>query len=150
MLARLSFLAAILLLAACAVVPGYSPPPFKPKSKAWTPAESGNVGGDGHYAMSEDEKKLDCKRLTGSIQISISRLKDPYFGQEASAAAGAAHKWVAPLFGGSSVGSDRQAEYARERAKLDAYNRQLAAKNCKTVDIDAELAKPPEPPSKKY
>jgi hypothetical protein len=146
MLVRLSVLAACLLVTACAVVPGYSPPPFKAKGKWGTPAESGSVGADGAYAMSEDEKKIDCKHLTGSIQISISRLRDPYFKQEPSAVAGAAHKYVAPAMGGSAVGSDRQAEYARERAKLDAYNRQLASKGCKTVDIEAELAKPPEGP----
>jgi hypothetical protein len=152
MLARLlSMAAAVLLLAACAaVVPGYTPPPFKAQGKGWTPGESGDVGSDGKYAMSEQEQALDCKRLAGSMHITIARLKDPHFREEASAMATAAHKWVAPAFGGSTVGSDRQAEYERERAKLDAYNRQLAAKNCKTVDIDAELAKPPDAPGKKY
>ena len=43
---------------------------------------------------------------------------------------------------------DRQAVYARERAKLEAYNNELAAKGCKTLDIEAELAKPPEGPKK--
>jgi hypothetical protein len=149
MLLRLSVLAAgAVLLTACAAVPGYSPPSFKPKGKFATPAESGSVGGDGRYVMSEDERKIDCKHLTGSIQISIARLKDPYFRQEPSAVAGTAQKWVAPVFGGSTVGSDRQEEYARERAKLDAYNRHLASKGCKTVDIEAELAKPPEGPKR--
>ena len=46
--------------------------------------------------------------------------------------------------------ADRQALYARERAKLDAYNAELAAKGCKTLDIDAELARAPDPPGKKY
>jgi hypothetical protein len=54
------------------------------------------------------------------------------------------------ISGGSTRGADRQAEYARERARLEAYNRLLASKNCKTMDIDAELAKPPEPGGKRY
>ena len=41
---------------------------------------------------------------------------------------------------------DRQAVSARERAKLEAYNNELAAKGCKTVDIEAELAKPARGP----
>jgi len=49
---------------------------------------------------------------------------------------------IAPVFGGSSLGSDRDAVYARERAKLEAYNDELAARNCKTLDIEAELARP--------
>ena len=36
----------------------------------------------------------------------------------------------------------------RDRAKLDAYNRNLAARNCKTLDIDAELARAAEGPKK--
>ena len=61
----------------------------------------------------------------------------------------AAQKFSTPLYGGgSSKGGDRQAIFARERAKLEAYNAELAAKGCRTVDIEAELARPPEPPKK--
>lgn len=152
MLARLlSSLTAVLLLASCAaVVPGYSPPPFKAKAKGWTAGQSGDVDSRGTYVMSEQEKGLDCRRITGSIQIAISRLRDPYFRQESSALATGAQKTIAPIVGGSTRGADRDAEYQRERAKLDAYNRHLAEKNCKTIDIDAELAKPPEPLGKRY
>jgi hypothetical protein len=54
------------------------------------------------------------------------------------------------VFGGSSAGADRDADYARERAKLEAYNRHLADKSCRTVDIEAELARPPETAGKRY
>jgi hypothetical protein len=93
---------------------------------------------------------MDCKRLTGSMQITISRLKDAYGREEPSAAASTAQTWAGPLFGSGGKGADRQALYARERAKLDAYNEELAAKGCKTLDIEAELARAPEPPGKKY
>ena len=62
----------------------------------------------------------------------------------------AAQKMATSVFGGSAMAADRQAVYARERAKLDAYNNELAAKGCKTLDIDAELARPPEQLGKKY
>ena len=52
------------------------------------------------------------------------------------------------MLGGSAKSADRQAVYGRERAKLDAYNRELAAKGCPTIDIEAELARPPEGPKK--
>ena len=150
MLARLIFPATLLLLAACAAVPGYSPPPFKEKSKAFTPLESGDVTSDGQYEMSATEKLMDCKRLTGSMQITISRLKDSYGRAEPTAGAKAAQTTVAPVLGGTTVGADRKALYARERAKLDAYNRELAAKGCKTLDVEAELARAPETLGKKY
>ena len=61
-----------------------------------------------------------------------------------------ASKVAQPFMGGSGKGLDRDAEYVRDRARLDAYNRHLAAQNCATLDIDAELAEPPEPMGKKY
>jgi hypothetical protein len=151
MIARLSLLAALLMLAACAAaVPGYSPPPLSEnKSKFAKPLDSGDVGSDGRYRMSETEKAMDCKRLTGSMQITLSRLRDSYGAAQPSATSSMAQSTVAPMLGGSSFGSDRQAVYARERAKLDAYNGELASRSCPTLDIDAELARPVEP-MKKY
>lgn len=151
MLARLSIAALVLTLAACAAaVPGYTPPSFKPQNKMAKHMESGDVGSDGHYQMSGDEKAMDCRRLTGSMQITIARLKDARGRPDPSALASTAQKTVAPVLGGSTVGADRPADYARERAKLDAYNRELGAKGCKTLDIDAELQRPPEAFGKKY
>jgi hypothetical protein len=151
MLARLSVVAVLLTLAACAAaIPGYTPPSFKERNKLATPLESGDMGADGRYHMSAAEKDLDCKRLTGSMQITISRLKDSYVLSQPSAIASTAQKTVAPVFGGSAVGADRQAVYNRERAKLDAYNEDLAEKGCKTLDINAELARPAESLAKKY
>lgn len=151
MLVRLSAPAALLLLAACAAAPGYSPPPLegaRDKAAFAKPLESGDVGASGRYEMSAAEKAMDCKRLTGSMQITIDRLKDPGGRQEPSAMSSTAQKLTSPIYGSSARSSDRQAVYARERAKLDAYNEELAAKGCKTIDIEAELAKPPEGPKK--
>ena len=150
MLARLTLLAPVLLLAACAAaMPGYSPPSFKEKSKFGQPLESGSVQG-GRYEMSETEKKLDCKRTTGSMQITIARLKEGHGRDAPSDTSTTMQSWLPSMFGGSAAGTDREADYARERAKLEAYNRHLAAKNCRTVDIEAELARAPETAGKRY
>ena len=144
MMARLSLLAVLLMLAACAAaIPGYSPPPLTENTNKFAkPLESGEVGPDGRYHMSESEKAMDCKRLTGSMQITLARLKNTYGRQQPSALSSTVAQSIAPVFGGSSLGSDRDAVYARERAKLEAYNDELAARNCKTLDIEAELARP--------
>jgi hypothetical protein len=151
MLARLPLFALLPLLAACAAaVPGYSPPPLHENTNKFTkPLDSGDVAADGRYHMSEAEKAMDCKRLTGSMQITLARLKDSYGVAQPSALSSMAQTSVAPMLGGSSFGSDRRAVYARERAKLDAYNGELAARSCTTLDIDAELARPAEA-AKKY
>ena len=151
MLRRLTLLAVLLLQASCAAMPGYSPPPFEgslERNKFAKPLDSGDVGPEGRYEMSAAEKAMDCKRLTGSIQITIARLRDPLIRQTPSAMSSAAQTLSSPLYGSSGKGSDRQAIVVRERAKLDAYNAELAAKGCKTVDIEAELQRPPETPRK--
>jgi hypothetical protein len=145
MLARVVLPAALLLLTACAAaVPGYNPGTFKSSSKYGKPLESGDVREGGRYEMSATEKAMDCRRLTGSMQVTISRLKDSYGRTEPSAGASAAQSMATPMIGGPRGGADREALYARELAKLDAYNEELAAKGCKTLDITAELARPPE------
>jgi hypothetical protein len=149
MLARLLACAAPLALAACgAALPGYTPTPFKGRAKIEA-MKSGDVDAAGVYQMSEQEKATDCKRLAGSMTVTISRLKQRHTEVGTSALATTANKAIRPIWGGSAQGLDRDAEYARDRARLEAYNQHLAAKNCATIDIEAELARPPEP-SKKY
>jgi hypothetical protein len=103
---------------------------------------------DGRYEMSQDELAMDCKRMTGSMKITISRLRDSASRPGGSSLAESAHKTVPLIMQGSTAGADRQASLSRERAKLDAYNRQLAARNCKTLDVDAELTRAHEPMQK--
>lgn len=151
MLKRLPVVVLVSMLAACgAAVPGYSPEPIKPQSKFAKALEGGQVAADGHYQLSGDEKAMDCRRMTGSMQITMARIKDSHARMEPSALSSSLHKSTPGMVGGSTIGADRSASYARERAKLDAYNRELAAKNCKTVDIDAELKRAPDAPGKKY
>ena len=150
MLARLSLLSSLCLLTACAAaLPGYSPPPYKEeKSALLKPMESGTLRADGRYVMSETEKTMDCKRMTGSMLITISRLKDARNRAVGSDLAMSTQKAVKQLSGGSSVGADPEGDHARERAKLEAYNNELAARNCAKLDIEAEMERPPEGPIK--
>jgi hypothetical protein len=114
------------------------------KKKLGKALSSGDVK-DGKYELSQDEMAMDCRRMTGSMKITINRLKDAASRQGGSVLAESAHK-VAPLITqGSTASADRQSSLARERAKLDAYNRHLASRNCKTLDIDAEFARANEP-----
>jgi hypothetical protein len=114
------------------------------KKKLGKALSSGEVK-DGRYELSQDEMAMDCRRMTGSMKITINRLRDAATRKGGSAMAETAHS-IAPLITqGSTASADRQGSLARERAKLDAYNRHLASRNCKTLDIDAELARAQEP-----
>ncbi|HWE19075.1 MAG TPA: hypothetical protein VG758_18125 [Hyphomicrobiaceae bacterium] len=142
MLARAAFLATLSLLAACAAaIPGYTPPPFK-QTKVVEPMKGGDMDAEGGYHMSGQEKATDCRHLRGSIMVTISRMRHRQKEVATSPLAVGANKAATTIFGGSSKGLDRDAEYARDQARIEAYNRQLQAKGCQTVDIAAELARP--------
>jgi hypothetical protein len=132
------------LLAACAAaMPGYTPPAFKEK-KLVEPMRAGDMDADGVYHMSNQEKATDCPHLRGSIMVTISRMRHRAGDVATSPFAVGANQAAGTVFGGSSRGLDRDAEHRRDRARVEAYNRHLATKNCPTVDIAAELARPPE------
>ena len=130
------------LLAGCAAaMPGYMPnADVKPPS-----FESGRMDG-GRYVLSASEEGLDCKQTTGSMLITIARLKDKIMRARPSDLSTTVKNAVVPLYGGSTVNSDPDGEIARERAKLYAYNEHLGEKGCKTIDVDGELAKPIDGP----
>ena len=151
MLARLSVLAVLLLLASCAAVPGYSPPPLddkKPKSSFGKALESGDVDADGRYEMSATEKQMDCKRLAGSIQIGITRLRDAVGREEPSTVSSSAQKLTTSVFGGSAKSADRQGVVRTRARQARRLQQRAGAKGCPMIDIDAELARPPEGPKK--
>jgi hypothetical protein len=153
MLRRFLTVPAPLLLAAslsacAAAMPGYVPPPSDGAKKSpiasalLKPAVTGDVGGDGRYVPSDDERKLDCRKLTGSMQVMMDRLRRSGDRREPSVIAKTLQTAGATTFKRSTAGSDISSEVTRERSRLVAYNELLAEKKCKTVDIDAELAKP--------
>lgn len=143
--------AAAALLAGCAAAaPGYVPPPAEKPGKTATngqgPAlaartkafDSGEVASSGTYVPSAAETALDCRKLNGSMQIIVARLKDHHNRPKPSAAAAMAQGAVAAVKGRRNV-MDLDAELQRERARLVAYNTLLAEKKCPTMDIDAAL-----------
>jgi hypothetical protein len=133
---------ALALTGCAAAAPGYSPdPPSAAGNKILPTMQSGSVD-KGAYQPSDDEKKLDCRKLTGSMHVMLSRLKDAPNRPRPSGISTAIQGAAAPVFKGSTIGSDFEGELARERLRLDAYNKLLAEKKCKTMDVEAELKKP--------
>jgi hypothetical protein len=127
-----------LALAGCAsAVPGYTPNPKKVPTDT-----SGTLTQEG-YQLSAEELKLDCKRLTGRMQVRILQSRDASTRPEGSDASRAIKSVTTPLLGSTSFGLDPVGQAARDRAVLEAYNRQLAAKNCATFDLEAELKPKP-------
>ncbi len=139
---RVAGLSGLLALTGCAAaMPGFTSGISTP-AEAETSGHSGSHTGElvnGVYVLSADEQKFDCKQLTGRMQIRILEIRDYNERNNASLASRALKSAIKPLFGGGTRGNDPGADYAKDRAMLDAYNKQLGGKSCKTYDLDAEL-----------
>ena len=100
---------------------------------------TGALQGSG-YQLSEEELKFDCKKLTGTMQIRILQMRGYDTNKKTSTAARSLQSLTTPIFGGTKEGVDPDGQYLKDRAMLEAYNRQLGVKQCKTFNLDAELA----------
>lgn len=139
-----------LLLGACAAaVPGYVPPSARRDKFLAAAPKGGGLDAGGVYHLSEQEKNLDCKQLNGSITIKILQMRDAVNRQRPSTVAATAQNLSRPLKGTTRYGVDLGRDYAEDQARLEALNRQLAAKGCRTYDITAQLkpgnTEPPRP-----
>lgn len=97
----------------------------------------------GIYQLSAEEQDLDCKSLTGRMQVRILQIRDHETQSKSTAAARTMQSASTQVFGGSTFGADPDAQYAKDRAMLEAYNKQLAAKDCSTFDLASELMPKP-------
>jgi hypothetical protein len=140
---RLPHLAALtiaLAAAGCAAaVPGYMPPdPKADRFRAAAPT-GGGFAENGAYQMTDQEQKLDCKQLTGSMTVKILQMRDAGNRGRPSAIAAVAQSAARPDVGGTTYGQNVDDDLRRDRARLETLNQQLAAKKCATFDLDAEL-----------
>lgn len=110
------------------VGPGGQPPP----------SGQGQVTAVG-YTMTDEEKGLDCKKLTGRMQVRILQIRDFNAREQTSTVSHMLQQGATALFGGTKEGVAPAQRYAHDRAVLEAYNQQLASKGCRTFDLDAEL-----------
>jgi hypothetical protein len=100
---------------------------------------TGALPGSG-YQLNAEELGYDCKKLTGTMQIRILQIRGYDTNRKASSAARGLQTFATPIWGGTKEGVDPDGQYQRDRAMLEAYNRQLAAKQCPTFDLARELA----------
>lgn len=139
-LRRSAAIGMLLSLCACAAaLPGYSPTPSKLKVEADT---SGTYEG-GVYTLSAAEMELDCRKLTGRMQIRILQIRDRGDGYGATWASRGMQTTAGAVFGGTAYGTNVTTQRARDLAILEAYNRELKAKNCPTFDLAEELKPKP-------
>lgn len=125
-------LVALAILPACT-----SSAPGLQTGAALTPAANQPVSQQ-PYVMSERELKLSCKDLTGAMRVRILQVQSTT-QQSGTVAARALQAGATTIWGGPGYGISPEADRERDLAQLEAYNRQLAAMSCKTLDLPAEL-----------
>lgn len=135
-----AILAVASAVAGCAAaMPGYVPPsPTRDRMLAAV-EKGGGFDDKGTYDLTEQEQKLGCKELSGSITVKILQMRDAPSRSDPSLFAKAAQNTTRPLTGATRHGGDVAADLARDRARLETLNRRLAEKNCRTFDLEAEL-----------
>lgn len=91
------------------------------------------------YVLTPEEQALDCKKLTGRMQVRIFDLRDYATRSKSTAVSRGLQSVATGIFGGTDHGIRPDDQHARDVAQLKAYNRQLIAKDCKSFDLEAEL-----------
>ena len=89
------------------------------------------------YQLSAKELKMNCKQLTGTMKVRIVQMNAAM--SDGTVVARGMQAGAVKIWGGPTYGTDPAGEDARDRALLEAYNQQLAAKKCKTLDLQAEM-----------
>jgi hypothetical protein len=125
------FLATSLIAAGCS---GNS----QPDASALAPS-SNTPSSTGGYQLTEEEKALDCKKLTGRMQVRILQARDYSTQQKTSAASRALQGAVVATGSAAKRGIDPDSDHSQDRVQLEAYNQQLAALKCRTFNLDEDL-----------
>jgi hypothetical protein len=101
---------------------------------------------DGSYTLSEEEKALDCKRLTGRIQVRLLSLRGEDYKVQPSEIS-QSMRTAASTALGSDTAKNAAARATNDRPILDAYNKRLVELGCPSFDIGKELAARPSAPT---
>lgn len=91
------------------------------------------------YALTPKEKDLSCKQLSGRMQLRILEIRDYNERMQASGLSRAVEAIVSSTVGHGEQAAVSDSKYAEDIAVLEAYNRELAEKGCKSYDLAEEL-----------
>jgi hypothetical protein len=91
------------------------------------------------YNLTDEEAKLDCKKLTGRVAIAILQLRRALVEPKTSALSRTLQTAATPFLAGTTRGINPDGDNARDLSRIRALNGQLTAKNCQPFDLDAEL-----------
>lgn len=85
-----------------------------------------------------EDAEAACKRLTGKVQLRLLEVRSG-MSQEESSLLSRSIQGAGSVIGGSTRGLDTNMSLAREVEELEAANKQLADRNCRSFDIAKAL-----------
>lgn len=113
-------------------------------------AGAGPSGGEGllpqGYTLSAEEQALDCRRLTGRIQVRLLAVRGESYKVQPSAASQSMRSATSAALG-TDTAKNAAARSATDRPVLEAYNARLVALGCPSFDIGKELEARPSAPT---
>lgn len=95
------------------------------------------------YKLSDEEKDLSCKKLTGRMQVRILQIRDYKQKPQTSELSRGMRSIISPILSGTPQNPTEGSRYQHDRAVLEAYNRRLAEMKCRVFNLDAELQPKP-------
>jgi hypothetical protein len=91
------------------------------------------------YQAPIDNKKLNCKQLSGRTQVLILQLRGVGERKQASGFSRGLQTIFSSTVGTTATGRDPDGQHAADLKRLQDYNQRLAASGCKSFDLDYEL-----------
>jgi hypothetical protein len=85
------------------------------------------------------DDKLNCKQITGRMQVRIMEIRGHGERQQASSFSRGLQSGFVATFGNLAHGVDPEGTYAADLKMLSDYNQRLVAMGCKSYDLDFEL-----------
>jgi len=104
------------------------------------PATAQQTRSPARYTLTEEEQELDCKVIRGRMQVALLHLKSEKKKPTSTGLSRGMQSMAAGIFGGTTYGTDPRTTAAKETARLYAYNAHLKSQDCKTFDLQKELA----------
>lgn len=98
------------------------------------------------YTLSAEEKALDCRRLTGRIQVRLLALRGEAYKVQPSAAAQNMRSATSAALG-TDTAKNAAIRTTTDRPVLEAYNGRLVELGCPSFDIGKELEARPSAPT---
>lgn len=93
------------------------------------------------YEPSAAEQKLNCKQLSGRMQVRILQIRDYAERKGSSTLSRGLQSAFSKTVGTSPKGLDPDATQSQDLKMLQAYNRLLVAKGCRSYNLEQELQK---------